>query len=349
MIRVGIVGTNYGRQVLLPAFRVDPRCEVVALAGADGAKAAEAARQAGIPRAFGDWAEMIERAGLDAVAVATPPRRQPDIAVAALRRGLPVFAEKPMAADLAGARAMVNAAGSLTTMIDFNFTEIAAWRKAKAMLEAGAIGRLRHVSVTWLVENASTRLRLKNWKTGAGEGGGALGNLASHAMHYLEWFCGPVDGLAARLFSLPDDASLETGVNLSLSFRSGAAGTFAMSCAAYLGSGHRLEFYGEDGTLVLSNPTADYMRGFELRHGRRPDGRLAPIEVGDDPVDRRFPEEARIAPVSRLVGRFLDAVASKQPASPGFAEGFRAQVLLDAVRRSHDTGRWVEIAERETA
>ena len=37
MIGVGIVGCNYGRTVLIPAFRQDPRCEVVALAGTDAA------------------------------------------------------------------------------------------------------------------------------------------------------------------------------------------------------------------------------------------------------------------------------------------------------------------------
>ena len=46
-----------------------------------------------------------------------------------------------------------------------------------------------------------------------------------------------------------------------------------MSCASYLGSGHRLEFYGEDGTLTLVNETADYMRGFRLQPAaRRPAG-----------------------------------------------------------------------------
>ena len=35
MIAVGVVGSNYGRTVLIPAFRHDRRCEVIALAGAD--------------------------------------------------------------------------------------------------------------------------------------------------------------------------------------------------------------------------------------------------------------------------------------------------------------------------
>ena len=44
---------------------------------------------------------MIERPDIDAVAIAVPPRLQPEIAVAALKLGKPVFVEKPMAADLA--------------------------------------------------------------------------------------------------------------------------------------------------------------------------------------------------------------------------------------------------------
>jgi predicted dehydrogenase len=120
-----------------------------------------------------------------------------------------------------------------------------------------------------------------------------------------------------------------------------------MSCASYLGSGHRLEFYGEDGTLVLANPTADYFRGFVVSHARRPAVALSQIAVEDDPVDRRFPAEARIAPVSRLARRFLDAIEQGRTVTPNLADGYRVQLLLDAVRRSHALGQWIAIAPRE--
>src|SRR5439155_20919122 len=116
---------------------------------------------------------------------------------------------------------------------DFNFTEVMAFRTAKAMLDQGAIGRLRHFAVTWHVENASTRLRLKNWKTAASDGGGALGNFVSHSLHYLEWFGGPIIGLSARLSGLPDDPSLEISAALSLAFASGAAGNLSVSFACF--------------------------------------------------------------------------------------------------------------------
>jgi predicted dehydrogenase len=345
VIRLGIVGCNYGRAVHLPAFRLDPRCEVVALAGSDLARTQKIAQEAGVPQAFDDWRDMIARDDIDAIAIATPPRLQAEIAVQALTLGKPTFMEKPLAADLAGAAAIRAQAGTIPTMVDFNFTEIVAWKKTKAMLDDDAVGRLRHVVVNWNVENVSTRLRLKNWKTSSESGGGALGNLASHSLHYLEWFCGPIAGLQARLASLPDDPEMETTVTLALAFKSGAAGSFAMSCASYLGTGHRLEFYGEDGTLALINPTGDYMRNFQVVHARRPAQALAPVAVDDDTLDRQYPTETRIAPVSRLVHRFIDGIERRRPVSPGVAEGYRVQVLLDAVRRSHTSGCFVETPE----
>jgi predicted dehydrogenase len=349
LVRIGIIGSNFGRLVHLPAFRRDPRCEVVALAGRDTARTREFATAAGIPLAFGDWRKLVEHPDVDAVAIATLPSLQPDIAVRALDLGKPVFAEKPMAADLSGAERMVRAANTSrrTTMVDFNFCEVLSWRKAKQLLQQGAIGRLRHVGVNWQVENYATRMRIKHWKARGDDGGGALGNFVSHCFHYLEWFCGPIIGLSTRLSGLPDDPAMETNVDVSLAFESGAAGHIAMSCASYLGSGHRLEFYGEDGTLTLFNETADYMRGFRLSVGHRPAIALTPIEV-DDPLDRAFPADGRIAPVSRMATAFLDGVETGRPTAISFTEGLRVQALLDAARRANHLGLWLDLGPAST-
>jgi predicted dehydrogenase len=344
VIRIGIVGCNYGRLVQLPAFRLDPGCEVIALAGSDAARTAKLALASNIPLAFGSWEELVDHPDVDAVAIAAPPKLQPAIAMRALERGKPVFAEKPIAATLIDAEAMARAASAsgLATMVDFNFTAILSWRKAKELIDQGAIGRLRHIAVNWNVENYATRMRIRNWKTLGADGGGALGNFVSHSFHYLEWLCGPIAGLSARLSGLPDDPAMETNATLSMTFQSGAAGSLAVSCASYLGSGHRLEFYGEDGTMTLVNATPDYMRGFELHLARRPAPALVPVDI-DDPVDREFPADGRIAPVSRLAAAFLKAIADGRTAVPGFAEGFRVQALLDTARRASNDGRWLEI------
>jgi predicted dehydrogenase len=352
LIRLGIIGSNYGRTVQLPAFRADPRCEVVALCGSESARTRKLADEAGVPKAFGDWHVLLADRDIDAVAIATLPSLQVDIAMAALQAGKPVFAEKPLAGDLGGARAMLQAAmqSGLPTGIDFNFHQIKPWLRAKELLDAGAIGTLRHVTVHWHVESRAIQMRMRNWKTlGGNDGGGVLGNFISHCFHYLEWFVRPIAGLQARVAGLPDDPELETTVAMALQFASGAQASLSMSCASYKGAGHRLEFFGDDGTLVLDNRGLDYMRGFELTVARRPDD-FERVAV-DDPIDARYPD-GRIAPVSRLAGQFFDAIAGKphyKPnAAPDFAAGYRAQVLIDAAQRSHRQGAWIDVAQNET-
>ena len=344
MIRIGIVGCNYGRSVHLPAFRADPRCSVIALAGSDLARTVEMARESNIAAAFGSWEELLAHPYIDAISIAAPPSLQPAIALRALEFGKAVFAEKPIAAHLSDAEAMAQAAvaSGRATMVDFNFSAIPAWRKAKELLDQGAIGRLRHVSVNWNVENYGTRMRIRNWKANGEDGGGALGNFASHSFHYIEWLCGPILGLSARLSGVPDAPDFETNAIIGITFQSGATGSIVVSCASYLGSGHRIEFYGEDGTLTLCNATRDYARGFELRLARRPAPELTRIDV-IDPLDIDPAADGRIAPVSRLAATFLDAIQSGQRAVPGFAEGLRVQILLDTARRANTRGCWLSV------
>jgi predicted dehydrogenase len=349
VIRLGIVGTNYGRAVQLPAFRADPRCEVVAFAGSHAARTEACARAEGVAKGYGDWRALVEDKNVQAIAIATTPTLQVEIAQAALALGKPVFAEKPMASTLDGARAMLRAAeaGRRPTMIDFNFHQVMSWQRAKAMLDDGAIGALRHVAVHWHIENRSIQMRMRNWKTTSDDGGGVLGNFISHCFHYLEWFCGPIVQLGARLSGLPDDGDLQTTAAMAMAFKDGPLASLSMSCASYLGSGHRIEFYGEDGTLMLSNTGADYMRGFQLFHAKRPAVALASISV-EDPIDARYPD-GRIAPVSRLAKRFFDAIESGGQAQPDFAAGYRVQQLIDAAQRSHRQGVLIDVAPVKAA
>jgi predicted dehydrogenase len=342
LIRLGIVGSNYGRNVQLPAFRADARCQVVAIAASDGPRAAQIAAEAGIAKGHGGWRSLIEDCDVDAVAIATLPSLQAEIALSALKLGKPVFAEKPMASDLAGARAMLRAADRLPTAIDFNFHQVVSWQRAKQMLDAGAVGRLRHMVVNWQVESRAIQTRMHSWKTLGDDGGGVLGNFISHCFHYLEWFGGPLTGLSARIAGLPDDPTLETTAMLTLQFQTGALCSLSMSCASYMGGGHRIEFFGDDGSLVLHNPTTDYMRGFTLQYAKRQAATVETIAVVDMD-DAQYPD-GRIAPTARLAKMFLDAIENGGAMTPGFAQGYRVQQLMDAARRAHDSGHWREVA-----
>ena len=275
VIRLGIVGCNYGRS--RPVAGVSRRS---ALRGRRARRLrCGAHRRARARRGRGARASDAGRS-LSSTRTSTrsqSPRRpslQPAIAVRALDRGKPVFVEKPLAADLDSAAAMLRqAAGGPPAMIDFGFPEIPPWQQGQG---AARRGRDRRAPPRG-GDLERRELRDAHCACGAGRRArptAAARSAISSATRSIIWngSAARSPDSSARLSGLADDPALETTVALSVAFRSGAVGNLVMSSASYLGSGHRLEFYGEDGTLVLANPTPDYMRGFELltHAGRRP-------------------------------------------------------------------------------
>ena len=347
LTRVGIVGCGYGAQVLVPAFRADSRTEVIAIAASGRARAAAAAQTLGIPRFVDDWRRLLDAGFLDVLAIATPPEVQTEIATAALECGLHVFAEKPLALTLDGARHLAKLAtrSGRAHAIDFNFREIAAIRKARELLQSGTLGPLRHVTVVWQVESFANQARIESWKTDQHTGGGALSNFVSHALDYLEWLAGPIVGLSARLAGMPGDRRRnDTFVAMTFQFASGATGSLAMSAAAYRGSGHSIGFYGDNGSLLLENTGRDYMRGFELRLAVRPHDFM---DIVVAPEDDDVWDDGRVLPSSRIVNRFLDWIQDGKPAEPNFTTGLRVQYLLEDARRSHEAGQWLEVGDQQ--
>jgi predicted dehydrogenase len=343
-IRLGIVGCGYGKAVMAPAFRADSRCHLEAIAASSQQSAGAAASQLGVARAFGDWRGLVNDSSVDAVAVAVPPHLQPEIVLAAIQAGKPVFAEKPLAVRIADARRMAEQAEScrVANMVDFNFSAIAPFLQTRKMLQENALGKLRHIVVNWQTESYANRVRLESWKSASDQGGGSLSNFVSHCLHYLEWFAGPIAGLKAHLFRLPDDTRLsDSAVNLAIEFQSGAGGMLAMSAAAFPGSGHKIELYGEDGSLILENSSRDYMRGFRLSCCRRPETAMTRVTVSDQEEDSW--EDGRILPLSRLVGKFFDWIENGKPARPDFRDALRVQELIEVARISHQNG-WIRIS-----
>ena len=330
------MGAGFGQQVHAPAFKSLPGCALGAICASRLERARQAAQSLGIPKATDEWRELVADPDIHALALAVPPSLQAEIALAAAHAGKHLFCEKPLALNVSQAQSILNAArqSKIVHAMDFIFPEIGAWQKAQQLLRSQALGRIRHAALTWRVETYAYRTKADNWKTCAASGGGTLNNLASHTFYYLEWLLGRIDKVLARL--APREAEVEARVDAWVEFAAGFSGTVSIAADAFLGPGHRLEVYGDSGTLVLENAAADYAEGFKLSLGTRAAPRLAAIEaVDDNPY-----ADGRIYPVSRIAGRFIEAIRSGGTVVPNLEHGVRVQVLLDALRLADRSGSW---------
>ena len=86
--------------------------------------------------------------GIDAVAIAAPAVDHARLAMRALEAGKPVFVEKPVALELEDARAVAALAQArgLTLMVGHLLQYHPAFITLKAMVAAGEIGELRHIT-----------------------------------------------------------------------------------------------------------------------------------------------------------------------------------------------------------
>jgi UDP-N-acetylglucosamine 3-dehydrogenase len=146
MLRVGVIGVgNMG----LNHARVYSELGDVKLCGVADFDHARAANVAARFRAnaYADYREMLARERLDAVTVAVPTRAHWRAAMDVIRAGVHLLVEKPIAAEVAEAEQLVDAARAANVILAVGHIERfnPAVRALKQLLDAGALGEISTV------------------------------------------------------------------------------------------------------------------------------------------------------------------------------------------------------------
>ena len=140
--RFAMIGTGFFAQNHLHAWTQMPEVELVATCDIDLAKAEAAAEQFG-GRAYTNARDMFENEQLDFVDIATTPPTHRMMVELAAEFGTAAICQKPLAWDMADARAMVDAmaAKNLPFMVHENFRFQSPMRRIKKIIDHGDIGR----------------------------------------------------------------------------------------------------------------------------------------------------------------------------------------------------------------
>ncbi|WP_328348266.1 Gfo/Idh/MocA family protein [Micromonospora sp. NBC_00421] len=189
-VRVAVAGLGWaGREIWLPRLALHPRFEVTAVVDPDPAARDRARAARWVPSAYADVDE-VPADTVDLVVVAVPNHLHAGVAARLLRRGVPVFLEKPVCLSSAEAEQLAEAeeAGGAVLLAG----SAARYRAdVRALVEAAAdLGAIRHVDVAWVrargVPDAGgwfTRRELA--------GGGALVDLGWHLLDTVLPLLGP--------------------------------------------------------------------------------------------------------------------------------------------------------------
>ncbi|MGE5623642.1 MAG: Gfo/Idh/MocA family protein, partial [Methanocella sp.] len=264
-VRVALVGCGRVSVVHTDALARIPEAELVLAVDSRPERAQAVAEQYGCR-----WASDFEAAlgeGVDAVQICTPHYLHAPMTIAAAEAGKHVLTEKPMAIQVADARAMIRAAEAhgVTLGVIFQTRYNEAARAVKQAVDCGRLGRLRgaRAIVTWFRDDEY--YAESDWKgTWDKEGGGVLIDQAIHTIDLMQWILGPVLELEARCGNLAHPKlAVEDVAQALLRFANGAqASLYANNFYTY-DADVLLEFHGEAGVAQIVKDVAHIRTGNE--------------------------------------------------------------------------------------
>jgi len=212
MLRIGIIGTGGISAVHFRGYLEFPRqCRIVALCDAALDRAEERKAQFGLvdARVYDDPTAMLATEALDVVSIATPPSTHARLAIDALRAGVNVLVEKPMAPSVEECDAMLAAereSGRLLSVVAQNrFRDDMA--TLKEVLDSGLLGALSHTQISSAWWRGRSYYDLSWRGTWESEGGGCTLNHAIHHIDLALWMLGRPKAVTAVLTNVQHDNS----------------------------------------------------------------------------------------------------------------------------------------------
>lgn len=283
------------------------------------------------------WEEVCRHPRVDFIDVCTfPDFRLPPVELCATT-GKHVQVQKPIATNLATARAMIEKAreGGIVLGVVSQHRFDDSTKFLKRSIASGRLGRILQADayVKWHRPPQYYARPIKgSW---AVEGGGALINQAIHQVDVLLWLAGRVRRVYGewQLGALHRIES-EDILNAVLRYASGATGVIQASTAFWPGYTERLEIHGTKGTAVISG---DKLTTWNVENDS---GVPPPLEreVASGASD---PMAIALAPFERQFLDLAEAIRTNRSPLVSGEEGYAALELVEAIYRSCREGHGV--------
>ncbi len=352
-LRIGLIGAGtIAWSAHLPAIaRLRELVELVAIADVRETAAKRAAQHFGCESAYTDYRHLLDRADIDAVLICTPEFLHAEQAIAAAEAGKHILCEKPMAANLAEADAMLDACrrARVTLMVGHSRRFIPRYQRIHDAIVAGEVGDVRFVRENerraqamytavdqaheyWLPREREGDRR--PWLALSGFSQGAALTNAVHETDLFRWFTGSeaVEVYAESRITDPD-GEVPDMLSTIIRFASGAIGCTEVVNRLPPGYpiAHMTEVVGTHGAVRAYDTEMATLQAINAQGTRFPANWGTLLHVAE-------------AYVSEVRG-FVQAVQRGGPPPLDPWDARQALAIAIALVRSSQEHRWVRLEE----
>ena len=282
-LRAGLVGCGFISDIYLANLAKFRDVEIVACADLSREAAERQATRHGVEALT--VAQLLADKGIDLVLNLTTPEAHAEVSLAIVKAGKSVYSEKPLTTRLDDGRRLLKAAKRKGVRVGCAPDTVLGpgYQKARAMIEAGEIGRPLTALAAVLSHGH------EHWHPNPAfyyqPGGGPVFDMGPYYLAALATLLGPVAqvqavgqiGFAERRVTTPHSAALGqtirvevlTSVQALLQFESGAQATFLASFDVWKHGLAPIELHGETASLRLPDPNF-FAGDLEIAPGREP-------------------------------------------------------------------------------
>jgi predicted dehydrogenase len=341
MIRVGIIGGGWPGQTHAKGYMAAGGFKVSAIADLIPSRREKFLSDFPGAKQFADANELLQDKEIDAVSVCLPNHLHAPVTIAALKAGKHVMCEKPPAMTAVEARKIESAANRAHKVVLYSFQRRFGGpeQACRAAIEKGYAGDVYHARGSWM--------RTRGIPIGTGwfidksrAGGGALIDLGVHLLD-LGWFLlgqpKPTSayGITHSRFAhtLGDGKSIDVddAAFAMIRFEGGKSLELAASWAINQSpqqQGTACRVYGEKAAVEVYTPQGAVLyRNFDPKG----DAKAHPLKP------------PKTVSHIGLMRHFKDCIAGKTKPVPGAAEGVQLMSMIDAIYKSSESGKSVQI------
>lgn len=249
-IKWGILGSaSIARDNVIPAIHKSSNGTAYAIASRDITKSKAAAREFGIPKAYGSYEQLLADPEVDAVYIPLPNHLHAHWTIAAAKAGKHILCEKPGAINQAEAALMVEA----VRKAGVHFAEALMYRhhpllhELKMRVRDGLIGELRLIRASF---TCSSKLDQKNIRFRKSYGGGALYDLGDYPLSAARFLTGAEpEAVTVHAGFSEQHEDVDMMASGLAEFANGVALLF--DCGLWAEERRSMELVGSEGRVVI--------------------------------------------------------------------------------------------------
>jgi predicted dehydrogenase len=363
-IRVGIIGASanpgaWASAAHVPALKALPEYELVAVASRNQENADAAAAAHGIPHAYGDYLEMVQRPDLDMICVSTSSAHHHSLVMPAIAAGKHVFCEWPFGTCMKETLEMRDAARErgVRTLVGLQTRYAPIVSYVRDLIADGFVGTLWSINLYRANDQTAQKAVTPEYLEFLERANAGLRILVGHGLDTLAAYVGELVDLQAYMEVEMNKIRLVTGEIAPVTHKDhilvqgrlagGAVASILMKQNSPTYKPFHLEISGSNGAIIVTT-------GPDLKVAARHPGvpfdftMMGTSALGQPFEPMEVPARYRLVPdatpagqpidVAHMYRHFAEALANNLPCDTDFDHGVHRHRLLETIVKAADTG-----------